>query len=337
MNTQAAAGFAFLCTPEGEIIEVFRDDFNLFADPTQNYHLIDIVDVDSKEKVMNFIKEILENERAFHWEINTCLKDELKIVNLNGVSTKGVIIIVGMQTTDEIELFLSELTKINSEQINYLHEVITERSFSFNRQRTHNIETINELSQLNNELTNLQRELRKKNTELQRVYQQMQKIAVTDKLTDVYNRWGFFNLAETEFERAKRYNINLSLLMLDLDHFKKVNDTYGHLIGDLVLKKTAERCKKILRTSDLLGRTGGEEFLILLPETTKENAYQLAERLRKTINEPIEDEEVTLSVSTSIGISTLDKECTSLDSMIQKADNALYEAKEQGRNRICIN
>ena len=190
MNNQETAGFAFLCTFEGEIIEFFRDDFNLFADPTQNYHLLDIVDVDSKEKVMNFIKEVIENETAFHWEINAYIQGELKIINLNGVFNKESIIIIGMQATDAIELFLSELAKINNEQINYLHRVVKERSFLFNRQKTHNIETINELSRLNNELTNLQRELRKKNAELERVYQQMQKIAVTDKLTDVYNRWG---------------------------------------------------------------------------------------------------------------------------------------------------
>jgi len=195
---------------------------------------------------------------------------------------------------------------------------------------------VNELSRLNNELTSLQRELTKKNLELEKLYKQMQEIAITDRLTKAYNRWGFYDLAEIEIERTKRYQYPLSLITFDLDHFKRINDTYGHPTGDLVLEKTAARCKNKLRASDIFGRMGGEEFAILMPEANEAGAQLVAERIRQAVSEPITFDGDSLTITVSLGVTSLSKEHFNLGKMLWCADRALYQAKEKGRNQVVV-
>lgn len=160
------------------------------------------------------------------------------------------------------------------------------------------------------------------------------KIAATiDKLTDIYNRRKFEDILKQEIERAKRYKSPLSLLMLDLDHFKNINDTYGHQVGDYVLKTIADIVKNNIRTIDFFGRWGGEEFMILLPETILKNAGELAEKIRSLIENYI-FENVKL-VTISCGVTQFIKDDT-FDSFIKRVDDALYHAKKQGRNKIEI-
>ncbi|MBI3735046.1 GGDEF domain-containing protein, partial [Candidatus Sumerlaeota bacterium] len=129
----------------------------------------------------------------------------------------------------------------------------------------------------------------------------------------------------------------LSLLMLDLDHFKKVNDTYGHLVGDDVLVRSADRIRHIVRASDVIGRFGGEEFCIALPKTDLDQAVELAEKIRLGINsEQYGVSNGTLfNISVSIGAAQLQPDAKDITPLIRDADNALYRAKESGRNRVC--
>lgn len=160
--------------------------------------------------------------------------------------------------------------------------------------------------------------------------------ANTDPLTGVYNRRRFDEILHWEFERVKRYDLTASLLILDLDHFKKVNDTYGHQAGDDVLIATATKISESLRKSDILGRYGGEEFIALLPETDRENALKTAERLRRvieasTVSYGVQDIKVTISV----GVSYLSSEKDlTIEKIIKNADESLYSAKEKGRNQV---
>jgi diguanylate cyclase (GGDEF)-like protein len=159
--------------------------------------------------------------------------------------------------------------------------------------------------------------------------------AITDSLTGLHNRRHLIDLGELEFQRARRYKHPLSIVMLDVDHFKQVNDTYGHDIGDQVLKTVARSCREQLRNIDLIGRYGGDEFVILLIETDLLAARGVAERVRLYVSGvPAETERGPLSATVSIGISALDPDTLNLDALLSQADKAMYSAKKAGRNKV---
>lgn len=172
-------------------------------------------------------------------------------------------------------------------------------------------------------------ELAAKNEELARLYEETKFCSLHDPLTGVGNRRFMESMMEKSIETAKRYDKPLSLIMFDIDHFKRYNDTCGHDMGDKVLAKTAGIVSKGLRSADSIFRYGGEEFIILLPEIHLKDAYDVAERLRNNV-------ESEAGITISLGISTLDKETHGFEMLIKKADKALYRAKENGRNRVEI-
>lgn len=162
--------------------------------------------------------------------------------------------------------------------------------------------------------------------------------AHSDYLTGLDNRRHFLSQAENELARTRRYGRELSILMLDVDHFKQVNDTYGHKVGDLVLKRLSELCAATLRNIDIIGRIGGEEFAVLLPETGSECAMETAERLRLAIaaTQVKLDSGLPLRFTASFGVTTLHDKDANIDMLMNQADQALYQAKNEGRNRVCL-
>ncbi|MHC1761947.1 MAG: GGDEF domain-containing protein [Negativicutes bacterium] len=159
----------------------------------------------------------------------------------------------------------------------------------------------------------------------------------TDSLTGLSNRRHVLETGGRMMESYRRYQRPLALLMLDIDHFKKINDTYGHAAGDLVLVQLADVLRSILRAADLCGRFGGEEFVCLLPETSEPEALILAERLRgKLAEQSVSAEAGEVFFTVSIGVSVAQPEDINIGRLIQRADLALYEAKRAGRNRICL-
>ena len=190
----------------------------------------------------------------------------------------------------------------------------------------------------------LQKNLEEKNLLLMKEIEQrkktqeeLERIVLLDPLTGLYNRRHFFNVAFTEFKKARRYGRPLSVILLDADHFKNVNDTYGHAVGDRVLIHLSEIMRNSLRTVDILARYGGEEFIILLPETNLPHTLYAAERIREQVEKtplPLEDGQVDLTVSLGVAdIQSCPTEC-SFDNLLLHADKALYNAKNTGRNRI---
>ena len=158
--------------------------------------------------------------------------------------------------------------------------------------------------------------------------------AYIDPLTEIWNRGAVLELGNREVERARRGDTYFAAAMLDLDHFKAINDTYGHSVGDFVLKETAHRMSNVLRKYDGVGRLGGEEFLLLLPSTKPSKVHNVLERVRRTIAEiPFETECGAITVTASIGFSLLHPQ-DSVESLVGRADEALYAAKRAGRNRI---
>jgi diguanylate cyclase (GGDEF)-like protein/PAS domain S-box-containing protein len=176
-------------------------------------------------------------------------------------------------------------------------------------------------------------------TERKALEDELKRQAQIDYLTGVSNRGYFMQQAEQEFSRTARYGNSLTLLMLDVDFFKKINDNYGHKAGDTVLKKLAEISLGTFREVDTVGRLGGEEFAILLKETCQEDAFNVAERLRKSFADErvvIEDHTPPIHFTVSMGLATLTTRDKTIDSLLIRADKALYEAKETGRNKVCI-
>ncbi|HJZ22424.1 MAG TPA: GGDEF domain-containing protein, partial [Bradyrhizobium sp.] len=160
-------------------------------------------------------------------------------------------------------------------------------------------------------------------------------LATTDGLTGLYNRRHFEAVARTEWRRSQRYIRPLSLLVIDADHFKSINDRFGHDVGDSVLKTIAGICQSSKRDSDSAGRLGGEEFAVLLPETGEAAARTVAERLCQMVREcsPSAGEE-KISVTVSIGVATATLSMSGIGALMKRADAAMYEAKRSGRDRV---
>lgn len=163
------------------------------------------------------------------------------------------------------------------------------------------------------------------------------RLATTDPLTGVLNRREFTALAEQEALRSRRYGRPLSIMIMDIDHFKKLNDTYGHAAGDKALQRFSSICCNALRNIDVFGRWGGEEFVALLPETTVEQAEVIAERLRRLVSENVLTyEEHKISLTVSIGLAQYRDGESGIEEPLARADAAVYDAKKAGRNRVSV-
>lgn len=170
-----------------------------------------------------------------------------------------------------------------------------------------------------------------------RLFQEIQVLATIDELTKIKNRRRLFELGQIEFERARRHGLPLSAVMIDIDHFKRVNDTYGHAAGDQVMRILAQRCQQEIRKADIFGRYGGEEFTIILPHALVQDAKNLAERLRaQIIQTPFATDRGEIPITISLGVATLTDDIPDLASLIDRADTALLVAKNFGRNRIIM-
>lgn len=196
---------------------------------------------------------------------------------------------------------------------------------------------IEEIDILNDNFNTLARELderTKKLIESETKREHHEKMANTDALTKVYNRRFLEDFSNKYMKIVKRENTTLSLLLIDIDRFKNINDTYGHDIGDIIIKNLVDRIKKVIRENDIIVRLGGDEFVVLLPNTNMQNARKVAKKLVVLINTINQLEKEELTFTTSIGISEYKKDDNNIDDLIKRADKALYEAKRLGRNRI---
>ena len=171
-----------------------------------------------------------------------------------------------------------------------------------------------------------------------RIFKQTQDQAIIDPLTSIYNRRGLLLMAEDKFEQALLNKLDFSCIMIDIDHFKSVNDTYGHDAGDSVLREVAAFCRRCVREIDFVARFGGEEIIIILPDAGSETSIMVAERVRSTIEKtPVKvSEDYVLPITASLGVACLDEYTTTLDMLIKRADQAMYMAKHRGRNQVAF-
>lgn len=173
--------------------------------------------------------------------------------------------------------------------------------------------------------------------ELRRQKEAAELLARTDELTGLANRRAFYEAANHEIQRASRYGVPLTLVLTDLDHFKSINDSYGHHVGDVVLQAFARTLNASIREVDLAGRWGGEEFVILMPDTSLGETLRVAERMRLTVaGAPMRAGKHSFGYTASFGVATFSADTPTLDALLSRADEALYRAKAHGRNRIEI-
>lgn len=199
------------------------------------------------------------------------------------------------------------------------------------------IQDITERKQAEDALCQAKTELEAKNQELYEAYAREQLLARTDALTGLYNRRYFFELAAHQLSFVTRYGYPLSMILFDIDHFKEFNDYYGHQAGDDMLRSLAQLAHKQLRKTDILARYGGEEFIVLLPYTKLKQARQVAERIRKAISAlHLRVGKETARVTISLGVAEFDSQTDNIDTLIQRSDQAMYEAKNGGRNQTMI-
>ncbi|MDP8257777.1 MAG: diguanylate cyclase [Candidatus Alcyoniella australis] len=239
-------------------------------------------------------------------------------------------------------MLTDDLLRINKELVEKNDEIEAQRAKlekmaeEFRRQKDIAVEMSEKFAQANLELLRAQEEIRQKNLKLEAANKKLQHLSITDGLTGFYNHRHMQTLLEAEIGRAKRYDLKMSLLMLDLDKFKDINDNYGHLFGDAVLKRVADIIRSNIRETDLPSRYGGDEFLMILPHTGLKRAQQMAQRIHADIRGySFVSSKGSANVTVSVGISGYpNPEVWTKDDLIRMADSAMYEAKNSGRDRI---
>jgi len=173
--------------------------------------------------------------------------------------------------------------------------------------------------------------------QLQTANQELQRLSSTDRLTGLFNRGHWEEMLRQDYARHRRYDRNAALVMFDIDHFKQINDNYGHQAGDAVIQQTAELIRQGMRDSDIAGRYGGEEFVVLLPDTDSEGAVTFAERLRQSIEaHEVIHEGHRIRFTVSLGIADLSQPTGGYTQLIERADSAMYASKSAGRNQVSL-
>ena len=275
---------------------------------------------------------------------------KVKDLTLQGLTLALVVIFLGglftFGTARQITSPLSELARVankmkagdltvraNQPRVN---DEIGQLSTAFNQMAESIQQRQSELRELAN---GLEKTVNERTAELQEQAKILEEMAITDPLTQAYNRRQFYKLAKIEMERAQQQDGKpLSVIVIDADHYKRVNDTFGHQIGDLVLIKLVEICHNSIRKTDVFARYGGEEFVILMPETDSETARVIAERIRERVEStklPVDGQLVQITIS--LGVSTYSNAYSlSFDSLLTQADRALYKSKRLGRNRVTV-
>jgi len=307
----------------------FDDEFkliNIFANDPKNKEKLN--------KILDFFK--IENKRMIQTILFLLELQEKESTNIT-IYYHNKIIQFTMQISDNYNKIISSLFLSYKVEQDLLLVDIEANHFLYNQNLFCDFQELLQFGLDENAMMlnkKLQEEVDKKLNELQekeKLNQHLTNKAYIDNLTGAFNRYKFEEVFEYELSHFKRYNRIFCVAMIDIDHFKKFNDTFGHLIGDEVLIMLAQESKKVIRKLDIFTRWGGEEFLVLFPETSLENSFISANKLRESIASLVHP--IAGNITASFGVSQIYKDDT-LDSILKRCDDALYKAKENGRNRV---
>jgi diguanylate cyclase (GGDEF)-like protein len=304
--------------------------------------IIDIKqEIEKLKKLDSYLKEkyeeMLKKEEAFLTEINEQLEKEITVMVLGAIKET-----VNKETVS-LKLLRKHIRRqvkhqINKEIKNAIQKLIPDiKELIKEEVKNKSIEIINQLKrQTGKQLEKEVIEQVKETTSILREQkEESEKKAVMDELTGTFNRRYFETKLEDELTLAKRFRMKLSLLMIDIDHFKQINDNFGHQIGDVVLQETVAVIKNSLSSTDFLCRYGGEEFAVIMTETELEKAVEIAEKIRKEVEEHIfYGGDRIIPVRVSIGVAEYPANAVIKQILIEKADQALYQAKNSGRNNV---
>ncbi len=315
----------FICDWSGKITEIIFSSFHEEFVTTEKT-LFDVFNHSSCDKLERFLAEVKRKSYPSGWEINLDFEGEIITVFLSGAIFSNNIVIIISGEKSNLLSYYEELLKLNNIQTNRIRELERDLVQARTSEKDSYLDSV---SKLNNELINTRRELEKKNLELQSLNKKLQEISITDELTSLYNRRFFFEIITDEFHRAKRLGIPISLLSIDINSFKEVNDTFGHLEGDKLLKKLATILKKHTRDGlDHAFRFGGDEFLLLLEDCNEDKALDVASRI------DAEFKNHTNIASLSYGAVQLDLEESNIEKLIQEADIKMYEHKSKVKQKM---
>lgn len=297
-----------------------------------------VIAVDDEIIILSIVRMILENTE---FEVTTCTsgKECLELMNTNEYDVAVLDIIMPEMNGHELckkihqkhkDVIVIFLTGATGDDI--LQKSFDVGGFDYIEKPVHKLELI---SRINNAMRVKKAELQLKNTLeiLEEKNEILKKLVIIDGLTQLYNHKYIVEQLNKRFDESKRFGQPLSIIMFDIDHFKNVNDICGHLFGDTVLLQLGDCFKHNLRKVDLIGRYGGEEFLIILPNTLIENGAYVANFLRERVSEMCFEEKPGFKITISGGVTGIDDKQDFIE-MLTKADKLLYQAKENGRNRI---
>ncbi|MFH0924381.1 MAG: diguanylate cyclase [bacterium] len=288
-----------------------------------------ILIIDNDANIHNILKEILQPMGYVITDVYS-MQDLKQIIQSNLIELS--IIFIDLTLTGRLSLEIIKTIKDIYKQA-YLITLTEEQYLSISQNALNKgliVESINKPFNTEEAQIVIQRVLEKrfllKQASEKAVYHEL---AIIDALTRVYNRRYLDEILTREVERARRYSFTISLVMIDIDNFKKYNDTKGHQAGDTILQQVGQFFQKHLRNSDMIFRYGGEEFTLYLPHTTKDDAMLVAERL-------LVEERKAMEITLSLGLAAFPEDAMTLEELIHKADSALYRAKTTGKNKVCM-
>lgn len=313
---------AFTCQKTGEIASVLFDIHNYLGPSGQPQILRETMSPEVHTRYISFLSKV--SERYFSLEKNITFHNaqESPSFTLLGVQEKDRTFVIAIQSSSSVAVVYDELMRVINEQARMLRD--TQQRMRRQESGMNPSNVLEDYMRINNELVDMKRAMERKN-------RQLEEAAITDTLTGVANRRRLFEVLEAEIAKANRYKTPLAVIMMDIDHFKKVNDKYGHATGDELLSEVADLMCRTVRDVDLVGRYGGEEFAVIMPNTTSKGACLLAERIRAAIEAAAFCHG---KLRTAISAGVAEYELHTPVSLLDTADKRLYRAKETGRNRV---
>ena len=335
-------GTAIVCDLHGVITRFASNQLGISQQGMQGKPFAQIMDPYSEEKALAFIHAIRKSGAAFDWQFNALIHGQVVPLHCMGCRDGSLLWVFMAGTQLDANRLLEEMSLIHNEQVTLLRSVL--KQSSLRTSSAHDDSDFEELTRLYNDLGRIQRELAQRNAELEAsranletkqaellaANSKLDALAMCDGLTGVANRRAFQARLETECAHVRRYPNPLALMILDIDHFKNVNDTYGHLGGDEILKMMGRLLAASARDTDFVARYGGEEFVVILVNTDQDAAKCAAQRLRRRIEE---EKGPYHPVTASIGIASWNFGADTASALISRADGALYYSKKHGRNQ----